>query len=187
LSERPAAMQPLTRSRDAQAGLVVAGLVVALLGAVYLASAFWIEPDPSTTSVVGPQVAPIVIGAAMVVGAVMLVVQGLRTHDAEPTNAADPTTTAELTELAAPPTQQERARSQRQVLVVSGIFAAYIVAFIPLGYLLSTFLFLVALTTYVERHKLVRNLIYGALFAPLVYVLFTYGLEVQLPAPGVLE
>jgi putative tricarboxylic transport membrane protein len=70
------------------------------------------------------------------------------------------------------------------VLVTFAIFGAYIVAFIPLGYLLSTFLFLVAMTTYVERRKIARNCIFGAVFSPAVYVLFNYGLQVQLPAPG---
>jgi putative tricarboxylic transport membrane protein len=72
------------------------------------------------------------------------------------------------------------------VVVTFGLFAAYIVAFIPLGYLLSTFLFLVAMTTYVERDKLLRNCIYGAVFSPAVFVLFNYGLKVQLPSPGLL-
>jgi hypothetical protein len=55
-------MRTLTHSRDARAGLVAT-----VLGLVYLGSAFMIEPDPSTTSVIGPQVAPIVIGVATVV------------------------------------------------------------------------------------------------------------------------
>ena len=72
-------------------------------------------------------------------------------------------------------------------MVISfAIFAAYIIAFIPLGYLLATFLFLVAMTTYVDRKKLLRNCIFAAVFSPAVYALFTYGLQVQLPAPGLL-
>ncbi|MGH3368054.1 MAG: tripartite tricarboxylate transporter TctB family protein, partial [Nocardioidaceae bacterium] len=84
------------------------------------------------------------------------------------------------------PGQPDQAMTQRQVLVVSAIFAAYVVAFIPLGYLLSTFLFLVVLTTYIDRAKLLRNCVYGAVFSPAVFVLFNYGLQVQLPSPGIL-
>jgi putative tricarboxylic transport membrane protein len=172
-------MRALTESRDARAGLVAT-----VLGVGYLVAAFQIESDPSTTSVVGPQVAPLVIGAAIVVCSLVLVVQALRapaTPSAESTEAPAeaPAEQSEGTETESP------RMSQRQVLVVSAIFAAYIVAFIPIGYLLSTFAFLVGLTTYVDRTKLLRNCIFAAVFSPVVYVLFNYGLQVQLP-PGLL-
>lgn len=183
-------MRALTESRDARAGLVAA-----VLGVGYLVAAFQIEPDPSSTSVVGPQAAPLVIGAAIVACSLVLVVQALRapanqSPEAEEERSAQrsaspgegPGAADERSEETVP----ESARmSQRQVLVVSAIFAAYIVAFIPIGYLLSTFAFLVGLTTYVDRKKLVRNCIYAGVFSPVVFVLFNYGLQVQLP-PGLL-
>ena len=172
-------MRTLTHSRDARAGLVAT-----VLGLVYLGSAFTIEPDPSTTSVIGPQVAPIVIGVATVVCAVALVVQAMR-HGVidEPETRTEPQPeTAEDTASATEGVGLER----RQVLVSFVMFAAYIVAFIPLGYLLSTFLFLAAMTTYVDRKRLLRNCIFAAVFPPAVYVLFTYGLQVPLPSPGLL-
>ena len=166
-------MRTMARSRDARAGIVAA-----VLGAVYLGAAFTIEPDPSTTSVVGPQVAPMVIGAATVLCALVLVVQAVRRGDRD--GPEDESSVAE------PPKPRPglRGLSERQVLVTFVIFGAYIVAFIPLGFLLSTFLFLVVMTTYVERHKIVRNCIFGAVFSPAVYVLFNYGLQVELPSPG---
>lgn len=166
-------MHAVIRSRDARAGLVAA-----VLGAVYLAAAFAIEPDPSSTSVVGPQVAPMVIGAATLVCAAALVVQGVRSGEAHPTDPVETGTDP------APAGQEPGGLGRRQVLATFAIFGAYIVAFIPLGFLLSTFLFLVVMTTYVERHKLLRNCIFGAVFSPTVYVLFNYGLQVQLPSPG---
>jgi putative tricarboxylic transport membrane protein len=172
-------MRTLTRSRDARAGLVAA-----VLGLVYLASAFTIEPDPSTTSVIGPQVAPIVIGVATVVCAVALVVQAMRRPGPnEPEPRMEPQD-EEADETAS--ASGLMGLDRRQVLVTFAIFAAYIVAFIPLGYLLSTFLFLVAMSTYVDRKKLLRNCIFAAVFSPAVYVLFNYGLQVQLPSPGLL-
>jgi putative tricarboxylic transport membrane protein len=172
-------MRTLTQSKDARAGLVATAL-----GLVYLASAFTIEPDPSTTSVIGPQVAPIVIGVATVICAVSLVVQAMRL--AEP--AAQETRTEPHDEDADEATSASglMGLDRRQVVVSFGIFAAYVVAFIPLGYLLSTFLFLVAMTTYVDRKKLLRNCIFAAVFSPAVYVLFDYVLRVQLPSPGLL-
>jgi putative tricarboxylic transport membrane protein len=168
------AVRTLLRSRDARAGIVAAGL-----GAVYLVAAFMIEPDPSSTSVVGPRVAPIVIGAATLLCAAALVVQAVRRGDDD-----DRPKPGETEGDSPARASGWRAISDRQVLVTFAIFGAYIVAFIPLGYLLSTFLFLIAMTTYVERRKLMRNCIFGAVFSPAVYVLFNYGLQVQLPAPG---
>ncbi|MGH3318269.1 MAG: tripartite tricarboxylate transporter TctB family protein [Nocardioidaceae bacterium] len=171
-------MRTLIESRDARAGLVALAL-----GLVYLAFAFTIEPDPSTTSVLGPQVAPIVIGIATVACALALVVQAIRRPDVQ-----DATSGAESQSGLgddAPPAAGAGV-NQRQVVVMFGLFAAYVVAFIPLGYLLSTFLFLVAMTTYVDRKKLLRNCIFAAVFSPAVFVLFDYGLKVQLPAPGLL-
>jgi putative tricarboxylic transport membrane protein len=172
-------MRTLMRSKDARAALVAT-----VLGLVYLASAFTIEQDPSTTSVIGPQVAPIVIGAASVVCALALLVQALR--------RPQPADEQQRTQWEAEADDDSDSASglaglnQRQVVVSFAIFAAYIVAFIPLGYLLSTFLFLVAMTTYVDRKKLLRNCIFAAVFSPAVYALFTYGLQVQLPPPGLL-
>jgi putative tricarboxylic transport membrane protein len=179
-------VRTLIRTRDARAGLFATAL-----GLVYLASAFTIEPDPSTTSVVGPQVAPIVIGVGTVLCSLALVVQGLRRpQTAQERERSDQQSEAETeteTEAAdAAPVSGLRRLGRRQVVVSFAIFTAYIVAFIPLGYLLSTFLFLVTMTTYVERTKLVRNCIFAAVFSPAVYVLFNYGLEVQLPPPGLL-
>ena len=155
-------------------------MVAAVLGAVYLAAAFSIEPDPSSTSVVGPQAAPIVIGAATLLCAVALVIQAVRRGDGDLPEEGGTGTDGDSTEQAS----GFRRITERQVLVSFVIFGVYIVAFIPLGYLLSTFLFLVAMTTYVERRKIIRNCIFGAVFSPAVYVMFNYGLQVQLPAPG---
>jgi hypothetical protein len=71
--------------------------------------------------------------------------------------------------------------SPRRIVVILALLAAYIFAFIPLGYPLSTFLFLAAITTYLDRSRLIRNLVYAALFSAVVYVVFNYGLRVSLP------
>jgi putative tricarboxylic transport membrane protein len=130
--------------------------------------------------VVGPQGAPIVIGAATLLCAAALVAQAVR-RGGDGDDRPEPGETEGDQPARAP---GWRGISDRQVLVTFAIFGAYIVAFIPLGYLLSTFLFLVVMTTYVERRKIARNCIFGAVFSPAVYVLFNYGLQVQLPAPG---
>jgi len=163
-------MSAFTRHKDA-----VAGLVVALLGVVYLIGALRIEPDPSATSVIGPPAVPLVIGSATVLCAVALMVRGLR----HPSEEGAPHEADEEEGTAA------RDVDLTRVLVAFGLFAAYVVAFIPLGYLLSTFLFLAALTTYADRKKIVRNVVFAAGFAVVVFVMFERGLQVELP-PGVL-
>jgi putative tricarboxylic transport membrane protein len=175
-------MRTLIGTKDARAALVAI-----VLGLLYLASAFTIEPDPSTTSVVGPQVAPIVIGIATVVCALALLVQALRRPQPADEQSERPGTEQEAeADDDVAPASGLAGLNQRQVVVSFAIFAAYIIAFIPLGYLLSTFLFLVAMTTYVDRKKLLRNCIFAAVFSPAVYALFTYALQVQLPPPGLL-
>jgi len=155
-------LRSLGRSRD-----VVAGAVIALLGLVYTVSALQIRTDPSAASVLGPRVAPLAIGCLTMACALVLVAHGLRnppeSDDAEPRDPG----------------------RRRDVLVVFGLLAAYVVAFIPIGFIVSTVAFLVALTTYVDRDRLLRNSVFGVVFSCAVYALFTYGLEVQLP-PGLL-
>ena len=117
--------------------------------------------------------------------ALALVVQAMRRRDGDDSRTTGDTDTDTSADTDSPkPAAGIRGLTQRQVLVTFVIFGAYIVALIPLGFLLSTFLFLVAMTTYVERQKIVRNCIFGAVFSPAVYALFNYGLQVQLPAPG---
>ena len=170
-------MRALTRSRDAQAGLVTA-----VLGVIYLVAALQIEQDPSRASVLGPRVAPLLIGAATVACAIALVIQGLR--GATATDEGEHPATDVVRETTAA-NEDRHPKSRRAVVVTFVLFAVYIVAFIPLGYLLSTFGFLVALTSYHDRGRLVRNCVFAGVFTPGVYLLFNYGLRVQLP-PGLL-
>ncbi len=155
-------LRSLRASRD-----VVAGVVIAVLGLVYTASALQIRPDSSAASVLGPRVAPLTIGILTVACALVLVARGIRS----PSEDAD-----------AEPTDPGR---RRQVLVVFGMLTAYVVAFIPIGFVISTVGFLVALSTYVDREKVLRNCVFAVVFACAVYALFSYGLEVRLP-PGLL-
>jgi putative tricarboxylic transport membrane protein len=62
------------------------------------------------------------------------------------------------------------------------LLLGYILVFVWLGYLLSTFLFLACATTLLTPRRAVRNLIYAAAFSVAVYLLFTAGLNVRLPA-----
>lgn len=154
----------LRSSRD-----VHAGLVAAALGAVLLVGAFDIRGDPSRASVIGPAVFPITISAAILACALGLVVRGLVTSPGAPATPSG--------------AEQPPQLSRQKVLVSFALFAAYIVAFIPAGFLVSTILFLTVLPTYIERGKVVRNTVFAVVFSVLVYLLFNQVLGVQLP-PG---
>ncbi len=160
---------------------VVGGAVFAVFGVVCMVSALQIRPDPSAASVLGPRVAPLVIGGLTVLFALVLVGQGLRGRPEQSAEAAEPAEPAEPAELTA-----REAHGIRPVLVTFAFLAAYVVAFIPVGFVLSTIAFLVALTTWVDRDKILRNVLFGVGFAVVVYALFTFGLGVQLP-PGLLR
>ena len=65
------------------------------------------------------------------------------------------------------------------------LLLGYILIFVPLGYAISTFLFMLAATTYLDRGHWVRNLVYAVVFSAVVYSIFVFVFGVQLPA-GVL-
>lgn len=181
-------------------GDVVLGLVSGLMGIVFIIGAVQIEPDPSAFSVLGPRVAPLAIGIAAVLCSIALVVQATR-HARSPEAAVlspgrgslsdspdpglDPDLDADLDPGSRPEPTTSPGHSLPRLLGTFGLFTGYILIFIPLGYVISTFVFLFALTTYHEARKWRRNLVYAAAFAVLVYLLFTRGLQVQLP-PGLL-
>jgi putative tricarboxylic transport membrane protein len=65
------------------------------------------------------------------------------------------------------------------------LLLGYILIFVPLGYAISTFLFMLAVTMYLDHEHWVRNLVYAVVFSVVVYSIFVYVFGVQLPA-GVL-
>lgn len=84
-----------------------------------------------------------------------------------------------VTEQATEPDTEPRFGGRAMVTVA--LFTAYLAVLIPVGYILSTFAFLMAMTTYVEPRKVVRNLVYAVVFSVVVYYLFGSVLQVQLP------
>jgi putative tricarboxylic transport membrane protein len=74
------------------------------------------------------------------------------------------------------------AQSPARFAVVAGLLLGYILLLLPLGYVISTFLFLFGTTMYLDRRRPVRNFVYSLLFALVVYYVFTELLTVVLPA-----
>ena len=59
--------------------------------------------------------------------------------------------------------------------------AIYFAVFVPLGYLISTSIYLLALTAYFNRGKWAANVLTSVLFCVISYLLFTKVLGVALP------
>lgn len=79
-----------------------------------------------------------------------------------------------------------RLRSGPGLVVVNFVcFAAYLIAFIPLGFLIATTLFLFGMTTLYAPKRWLRNALFAVVFAVTLYFAFKSGLGVFLP-PGLL-
>lgn len=149
---------------------VVAGGFMFVFAVAYLMAAFAI-PEPSfENAVVGPKAVPLAIGVALAATSLALAIRGLVWGRSE-----RDVTSGE----AAPP------QDLRKLGVVALLLLAYILIFIPIGYAISTFLFMLSVTMYLDREHWVRNLVYAVVFSAVVYSIFVYVFGVQLPA-GVL-
>jgi putative tricarboxylic transport membrane protein len=136
----------------------------------YLVAAFAIPESSFENTPVGPKAVPIAIGVALGVASLALAIRGFL----KGRSARD----------AAPGAPGEDAPPQdlRKLGVVALILLAYILIFVPLGYAISTFLFMLAATMYLDRERWVRNVIYAVVFSAVVYSIFVYVFGVQLPA-----
>jgi putative tricarboxylic transport membrane protein len=164
-------------------GDIVTGLVVAGGGAILLVSALGIEEPARPSPGIGPDTVPVTLAALLMVSGLVLTVlglqhrrqvgiEGLLTFGSE----EEEEEVDELLHGEMPPVPW------RRLLVVTGLFVGYAVVFIPLGYLLSTGLFLTGITCLVDRERWRRNLLFAIAFAVVIYVAFTELLRVQLPA-----
>src|SRR3712207_3309803 len=136
----------------------------------YLAAAFTI-PEPSfENAVVGPKAVPIAIGVVLAMASLALAIRGFFKGSSE--RDAVPGAPGED----APP------QDLRKLAVVALLLLAYILIFVPLGYAISTSLFMLSTTMYLDREHWVRNLVYAIVFSVVVYSIFVYVFGVQLPA-----
>jgi putative tricarboxylic transport membrane protein len=149
---------------------VVAGGFMFVFAVAYLVAAFAIPKPSFENAVVGPKAVPLAIGVALAATSLALAIRGLVWGRSERDVASGE---------AAPP------QDLRKLGVVALLLLAYILIFIPIGYAISTFLFMLSVTMYLDREHWVRNLVYAVVFSAVVYSIFVYVFGVQLPA-GVL-
>lgn len=163
-------------------GDIVTGLVVAGGGALLLASALGIEEPARPSPGIGPDTVPIVLAALLVASGLALTVFGLRHRRQVGLEDLLSLDSEDDEEVDGPLKREEPPVPWRRLLVVTGLFVGYAFVFIPLGYLLSTVLFLTGITCLVDRERWRRNLLFAIVFAVVIYVAFTEVLRVQLPA-----
>ncbi|GAA1151576.1 tripartite tricarboxylate transporter TctB family protein [Ornithinicoccus hortensis] len=163
---------------------VIAGLVVAAAGAVLLVAALNIGDAVRPAPGIGPGTLPTFLAAALVLSGLALSIVGLRKRPVQGIEAEVlDTDDAELFEDLVFP--EEPPIPWGKLAVHVALFIGYALVFIPLGYILSTALYLTTAVTLIDPARWKRNLIYAVLFGVIVYFGFTELLSVRLPA-GVL-
>ncbi|GAA1621985.1 hypothetical protein GCM10009700_07670 [Brevibacterium sanguinis] len=170
---------------------LVTGVVVAVIGVIYYIATFSIQ---ETTDIVTPRTFPAIVGAGLIILGLFLAGQALwqgRTASADA--AAADAVPRDATPAAAEPgdTAPETASGvvlpapedppARRVVLQFALFFVYLAIVIPVGFLLSTAAFLMAVTSLYAPEKWIRNLLYSVLFSVIIYVAFVYGLQVYLP------
>lgn len=148
-------------------GDILAGAITAMGGLILFTAARQIERLPGDTETIGPATFPTALSAILVVAGVMLCASGFRKA---PDSAGD---VGELEDV--PPVPW------RRLLLMVTLFAAYCLAFIPVGFLISTFLYLAAVSCAVHAAKWKRNVLFALGFSAVVYLTFTQLLAVELP------
>jgi putative tricarboxylic transport membrane protein len=137
----------------------IAGCVFLIVGVFFIAASMGISKS-SYGSNVGPNIFPLGLGAILVFLS-LIVIYKAKGSQASP---------------------QEKARRdyKRFALILAATFA-YILLFEPLGYVISTFLYLTVVFQVMERKKLLHAILIAAFFSLAVYVVYVVVLQGALP------
>ena len=137
----------------------IAGCLFLIVGMFFIAASTGISRS-SYGSAVGPNIFPTGLGAILVLLSVIVITQARRYPAA---------------------TERKGTRNtKRFALVLSSTFI-YILLFEPLGYVISTFLYLVFVFQVMERKRLLLAILIAALFSLAVYTVYVIVLQGVLP------
>ncbi|RBP64991.1 tripartite tricarboxylate transporter TctB family protein [Brevibacterium sanguinis] len=188
----------------ARRGDIITGSVIVVIGVVYYSATFAIQ---RTDDIITPATFPAIVGIALILLGGALVVTalvrkgaeagaglptadvpdaselpggaasaGIRDEDAASAVSRDDAASASTVVIEAPAEP-----AARRVVLQFALFFAYLAILIPVGFLLATAAFLMALTSIYAPDRWLRNLIFSVLFSAVVYFAFVYGLAVYLP------
>lgn len=187
---------PSTASRRRD---LITGSAVTFVGVIYYIATFSIE---LTNNVVTPRTFPAIVGIALIVLGAILIVQSLyrgksfapaeevpataadaRSGEVGAASAGDVDDSAggAADDSAGVVLETPEEPKAKNVVFQFVLFFAYLAIVIPVGFVLATAGFLMALTSIYAPDRWIRNLIYSVLFSVVVYVAFVYGLAVYLP------
>jgi putative tricarboxylic transport membrane protein len=169
----------------------IGGIVVLALAAVVLIGGLAIPDSSYANAVLSPRDFPWLIGLLMAVaGAVMLLrnasalwpnhERSKTAPESEVSTDDDASASADGQEDVSTPSRP--AQNPWILALLLALLLGYILIFVWLGYVLSTFLFLSCATMLLAPKKPVRNLIFAVTFSVIVYLSFTKGLNVLLPS-----
>ena len=157
--------------------LVVAGALVFMRAAMSLERL-------QVGDALGPQAFPVIVAICMLCSSLLLAWESWQKQKIG-RQPDGPDASAPLPGIAA--ASRDRARRPTIVLIAMTAWTAlYYVAFEPVGYVLSTLIYMSALLFYFHRVNPLINLGYAAAFTTVAYILFTKFLEVVLPS-GILQ
>jgi putative tricarboxylic transport membrane protein len=137
----------------------IAGSIFLLLGLFFLAGSLGITHS-SYGSVVGPNVFPFWLGALLVLLSAIVIVQAHK---------------------AGAPAKQKGGRNYARFGAILGATAAYVFLLEPLGYVIATFLYLVATFQVMERKRLLASVALSAFFACFIYYIYVSIFQGTLP------
>lgn len=153
---------------------IISGMVVLVFSITYTILAFLLPSPASGSVVIGPSVFPGAIGILLIVLAIILIISGL--IEARQTKA-----NLDKEEGMQGAQEEGEPQDNKKVLILSLVFFGYMILFVPLGYLISTVLFILSITMYLDRKHWIRNVIYSFAFPIIVYIVFDRLLAVYLP------
>jgi putative tricarboxylic transport membrane protein len=161
---------------------LLCGLGVMVAGSLLLVSALGIDTTTGSEAGIGPGLVPVALATLLMAGGAALSLTSLRTA---PSPHGEQTDSQAERDVEALMKESEPPVALKNLLVMILLFVGYAVAFIPLGYVLSTAIFLGIVVTVIDRANWKRNILFALGFSAIVYLSFTQLLGVPLPT-GVL-
>lgn len=132
---------------------------------------------------------PVVVGAFFVlmccVALVEARIEGRRQAVGDSTGEGGVAEVVDRQPKAAPAAPREPAFDLRRLAAFLMILTLQVLAFVPLGFIVSTFLGLMAISTLLgerTRKRITRNAVFSAVLTMLLYVIFGMVLDISLPA-----
>jgi putative tricarboxylic transport membrane protein len=151
---------------------IIVAIGVVLLGVLVIALT-WNTTTPIVKDPVGPRFFPFVLGLLFIVGGSVVAIQRFRSMNAEGGYRVEPEGSAE--------DDPTLPASAKRALAMLGLTVAYAFLFQPLGFLISTPIYIVAAFAVMSERRYVTTSIWAAIYTIATYLLFAVLLEIRFP------